>query len=103
MVDDDDGDGFPSLEPRTDYRSALPRGFRAWRGLRIIKRDEFFSLFFLPETQYIELELESEELQGAHEVGGRALGGQARPQPSWTGGGPPDVDSSSSIFNIFQK
>jgi len=25
------------------------------------------------------------------------------PPPSWTGGGPPDVDSSSSIFNIFQK
>ena len=37
--------------------------------------------FFLPETRYIELELESEELQGAHEVGGHALGGQARPHP----------------------
>ena len=68
MVDDDDGDGFPS--PRTDSRSALSRGFRAWRRLRIVKRDEFFSLFFLPETKYIELELRSEELQGAHEVGG---------------------------------
>ena len=59
-------------------------------------------LFFLPESEYIELELWSEELQGAHEVGG-APRGQARPPPSWTGGGPPDVDSSSSIFNIFQK
>ena len=29
----------------------------------------------------MELELRSEELQGAHEVGGRALGGQARPHP----------------------
>ena len=71
MVDDDDGDEFHSPEPRTDSRSALPRGFRAWRWLRIVKRDESFSLiFFLTETQYIELELESEELQGAHEVGG---------------------------------
>ena len=46
MVDDDDGDGFPSLEPRTDSRSALPRCFRAWRRLRIVKRDDFFSLIF---------------------------------------------------------
>ena len=61
MVGDDDGDGFPSSEPRTDSRSALPRGFRAWRRLRIVKRDDFFSLvFFLPETQYMEVELESE-------------------------------------------
>ena len=70
MVDDDDSDEFPSPEPRTDSRSALPRGFRAWRWLRNVKRDEFFSLFFLPKTQYIELELESERQQGAHEVGG---------------------------------
>ena len=50
-VDDDDGDGFPSPEPRTDSRSALPRGFRAWRRLRIVKRDESFSLiFFSPNT-----------------------------------------------------
>ena len=50
MVDDDDGDGFPSPEPRTDSRSALPRGFRAWRQLRIVKRDEFFSLVFSPQN-----------------------------------------------------
>ena len=97
MVDDDDGDGFPSPEPRTDSRSALPRGFRAWRRLRIVKRDESFSLiFFLPESEYMELELRSVERQGAHEAGGA-------PPPSWTGCGPPDVGSSSSIFNIFQK
>ena len=46
MVDDDDGDGFPSPEPRTDSRSALPREFRAWQRLRIVKRDESFSLIF---------------------------------------------------------
>ena len=70
MVDDDDGDESPSPEPRTDSRSALPREIRAWRRLRIVKRDESFSLIFSPpETQYIELELESERHQGAHEVG----------------------------------
>ena len=71
MVDDDDGDGFPSPEPRTDSRSALPRGFRAWRRLRIVKRDESFSLIFsLPEREYIELELRSVDVQGPHDVGG---------------------------------
>ena len=73
MVDDDDGDGFPSSETRTDSRSALPREIRAWRRLRIVKRDETFSLiFFLREMEYMELELRSEEVQGAHEIGGRA-------------------------------
>ena len=71
MVDDDDGDESPSPEPRTDSRSALPKEIRAWRWLRIVKRDESFSLiFFLPEHEYIELELRSEEHQGAHEAGG---------------------------------
>ena len=51
MVDDDDGDGFPSPEPRTDSRSALPRGFRAWRQLCIVKRDDFFSPIFSPRKQ----------------------------------------------------
>ena len=74
-VDDDDGDGFPSPEPRTDSRSALPREIRAWRRLCIVKHDESFSLiFFLPESEYMELGLRSVESQGGHEVGG-ALGG----------------------------
>ena len=73
MVDDDDGDGFPSPEPQTDSRSALPRGFRAWQRLRIVKHDESFSLvFFLPEHEYIELELRSEEHQGGPRGRGRA-------------------------------
>ena len=46
MVDDDDGDESPSSEPRTDSRSALSRGFRAWRRLRVVKRDETSSLIF---------------------------------------------------------
>ena len=75
MVDDDDGDGSPSPEPRTDSRSGLPGKNRAWRWLRIVTRDESISLiFFLPEHEYMELELRSVEVQGGHEVGGRARG-----------------------------
>ena len=74
MVDDDDGDKFPSPEPRTDSRSALPREIRAWRRLHIVKCDESFSLFFLPEHEYMELELRSVERQGAHEAGGTPRG-----------------------------
>jgi len=75
MVDDDDGDGFPSSEPRTDSRSALLREIRAWRRLHIVKRDESFSLiFFLPEHEYMELELRSVELCGTHKTGGHAQG-----------------------------
>ena len=44
-------------------------------------------LFFLPESSYIELELESGGLQGAHEVGARPRG-QARPHPRGQGVGP---------------
>ena len=75
MVDDDNGDGFPSPEPRTDSRSALPRKIRAWRWLCIVKRDESFSLiFFLPENEYMESGLRSVESQGAHEAGGTPQG-----------------------------
>ena len=97
MVDDDDGDKSPSPEHRTDTRSALPREIRAWRRLHIVKRNESFSLIFLPEREYIELELMSVEHQGAHEAGG-APQGVGAPPPSWTGCGPPGVDSFASIF-----
>ena len=46
MVDDDDGNESPSPEPRMDSKSALSREIRAWRRLRIVKRDETFSLIF---------------------------------------------------------
>ena len=75
MVDDDDGDGFPSPEPRTDSRSALPREIRAWRRLRIVKRYNSFSLiFFLPESEYMESGEMSVEQQGTHEAGGAPRG-----------------------------
>src|SRR3989337_870093 len=97
MVDDDDGDGFPSSEPRTDSRSALLREIRAWRRLHIVKRDESFSLiFFLPEREYIELELRSVEFQGAHEAGGAPPTLMDR---VWA----PGLDSFASIFYYFQK
>ena len=50
----------------------------------------------------MELELRSVDVQGAHEAGG-ALGEGARPPPSWTGCGPPGLDSFTDIFYIFQK
>ena len=86
MVDDDDGDGdgFPSPEPRTDSRSALPRGFRAWRQLRIIKRDESFSLIFSPRTRVYGVGVEVGGVSGGPRGRG-APRGQARPPPSWTG------------------
>ena len=101
MVDDDDGDESPSPEPRTDSRSALPRGFRAWRWLRIVKRDESFSLiFFLPEREYIELELRSMEQQGGHEAAGVPRG-VGTPPPLWAGCAPPGEFLALSIFYIF--
>ena len=57
------------------------REIRAWRRLRILKLDYFFSVLFLPESQYMELELASEGHQGAHEVGG-APRGRGAPPPS---------------------
>mgnify|MGYP005830257709 CR=1 FL=1 len=53
MVDDDDGDESPSSGPRTDSRSSLPREIRAWRWLRIVKRDETFSLIFFSAKRNI--------------------------------------------------
>ena len=88
MVDDDDGDESPSPEPQTNSRSALPREIRAWRWLRVVKRDETFSLiFFLPEHEYMELELRSVEVQGAHEIGGPPYRGGClvdRPWAPWS-------------------
>ena len=103
MVDDDDGDGFPSLEPQTDSRSALRREFRAWRWLRIVKCDESFSLVFSPWKWIYRVRVEVGGASGGPRGKGHAQGGRACPPPSWTSGGPPNVDSSSSIFYIFQN
>src|SRR3954463_4970858 len=79
MVDDDDGDGFPSPEPRTDSRSALPRGFRAWRRLRIVKRDESFSLVFSPRTRIYGVGVEVGGASRGPRGRGRAQGGRHAP------------------------
>ena len=81
MVDDDDGEGFPSPESRTDSRSALPRGFRAWRRLRIVKRDESFFLIFSPRTRIYGVGVEVGGASGGPRGRGRTQRGQARPQP----------------------
>src|SRR3954467_5446887 len=75
MVDDDDGDESPSQEPRTDSRSALPRGFRAWRRLRIVKRDDFFSPIFSPRKPIYRVGVGIGRFPGGPRGRGRALGG----------------------------
>ena len=50
--------------------------------------------FFLSKSKYIELELASEGFQGAHEVGGHALGGDTLVRRVW-------APWSSSLARIF--
>ena len=87
MVDDDDGDESPSPEPRTDSRSALPRESRAWRRLRIVKRDDFFSLIFSLRKQIYRVGVGVGGHPGGARGRGRALGGRA-PHPREPGVGP---------------
>ena len=75
----DDGDGFPSPEPRTDSRSALPREIRAWRRLRIVKRDETFTQFFSPQNRIYRVGVEVSGASGGPRGRGRALGGRRAP------------------------
>ena len=86
MVDDDDGDESPSSEPRTDSRSALPRGFRAWRRLRIVKRDDFFSLIFSPRKPIYRVGVGVGGPPGGPRGRGRTQGGA--PHPRGQGVGP---------------
>ena len=81
MVDDDDSDGFPSPEPRTDSRSALPREIRAWRWLRVVRRNETFSLIFSPRNGIYSVGVEVGGAPGGPRGRGRAQGEGARPDP----------------------
>ena len=85
MVDDDDGDESPSPEPRSDSRSALPREIRAWRQLRIIKRDDFFSLIFSPRKHIYRVGVEVGGAPGGPRGRGRALGGTPHPREKGVG------------------
>ena len=88
MVDDDDGDGFPSPERRMDCRSALPREFRAWRRLPIMKRDESFSFyFFSPKVNIWSPGWGRWSVRGPTRQGARP-GGRALPHPRGQGVGP---------------
>ena len=88
MVDDKDGDESPSSEPRMDSRSALPRGFRAWRRLPIVTRDDFFSPIFSLRKQIYRVGVcvggDPEGPRGR----GRAQGGGSCPHPREQGVGP---------------
>ena len=82
MVDDDDDDGFPLRSP--EWTPDQPSRERLGLGSGSVLLNVMISIsliFFLPESQYIELELASEGLQGAHEVGGRAQEGGGAPHP----------------------
>ena len=57
--------------------------------------------FFLPESEYMELELRSVERQGAHEAGG-AQGGRRTPHPRGQGVGPLTL-ILSPVFFIYSK
>ena len=96
-VDDDDGDGFPSLEPRTDSSSALPREFWAWRRLHIVKRYESFSLiFFSLNTNGWSWSWGRWSPRGPTRQGGRT------PHPRGKGVGPLAL-ILSLVFFIFSK
>ena len=58
--------------------------------------------FFLPEREYIELELRSVEPQGTHEIGGAPQGGGRALHPRGQGVGPL-VLILSPIFFINSK
>ena len=64
--------------------------------------------FFLPEHEYMELELRSVEFQGAHEIGGRAQEEgahppRARPPISWAPWTSTDLNSNSISSISWRK
>ena len=101
-VGDDEDRRFPSPEPQTGSRSGLPMKNGRWRRLRIVKRDETSSLFFLGESEFIALELGQTAACGPHKASGHALGG-SRPVALWATGGPSSVDSCANNFYLFHK
>ena len=102
FVGDDKERRSPSLEPQTDSRSALPRKNRAWRRLRIIKRNESFSLNFSLRTRIYRVGVEVGGATGGPRGRGRTQGVRRAPTlvaRVW----PPWPLSFASIFYYFQK
>ena len=86
MVDDDDDEESPSSEPRTDSRSALPREISAWWRLRIVKRDETFSLIFFSMKRNIwSWSWGRWSLRGPTRQGGTPRGGTLHPRGQGVG------------------
>jgi hypothetical protein len=69
-VGDDEDRRSPSSEPQTDSRSGLPMTNRRWRRLRLMKRDNSFSLIFSGKI-------------GFYRVGFRVCGATRWGQPTW--------------------
>ena len=69
-VGDDEERRSPSPGPQTDSKSALPRKNRAWRRLRPVDRDNYFSLIFSRKI-------------GIYSVGFRVRGATRWGQPTW--------------------
>ena len=101
MVDDDDGDGFPYPEPRTDSRSALPREIRAWRRLLFVKRNENFSLIFSLQKPIYGVGVGVGGPPGGPRGRVRAQGG--RPHPRGQGVGPLVFIFGEDFFIIDPK
>src|SRR6266496_3757003 len=57
-VGDDEDRRSPSPEPQTDSRSGLPRKNKRWRRLRLVKRDNSFSLIISPKIGLYSIRVE---------------------------------------------
>ena len=66
-------------------------------------RGNFLSEFFSPRDGIYGVGVEVGGGPGGPRDRGRAQGEGTRPPVSWTGCGPPGLDSFASIFYIFQK
>jgi len=71
---------IPHLEPQTDSWSGLPMKNRRWRQLRLVKRDNYFSLIFLSKN--MNLLYQGWGLWG-HQVGTTHLGKPGWGAPWW--------------------
>ena len=74
-------------------------GFASWRRCFVPKAS---SLFFLGRKTSYSRRWSPETCQGAHKIGGRALGGRARPHPHGQGVGPLWL-IISPVFFIYSK
>ena len=71
------------------------------RGSGVSSRELAYD-FFLDERLHIAKDGHQRDTRAPMREG-VCPGGRARPPPSWTGGGPPDVFLPLSIFYYFQK